>query len=179
MADALVVSEFTHKFAYLRAHPDKLIIDDLTECCKKNIRVAAHITAAIMGRLLDPATEPSNKLPILYLTDAIMKKVGGTYPEYFSKHLVAVVQRAVNEISPQERKKLGTLIKTWEERRLLPSDVLTQMSNAVAKRLAADTVLPPPQVAPPHVPYQPLGQPRGQPMMQPGYQMPPPGINQP
>ena len=142
-----VAAEFAANFGALRAHPDKMIIESLTECCKRDIRAAYAVTNTIVGRLQDPATDPAFKLPILYLSDAIMKKVGGTYPEFFSKHLAAVIHRTINEVQPQDRKRLGVLVKTWEERRLLPADVIAQMSNSVAQRLALDAAMPLPMPA--------------------------------
>ena len=136
MNEAAIMSEFNVKFSYLRAHPDRNIIIDLTEFAKQHIALSYHIVGAMVHRLQDPLTDTSFKLPILYLADAIMKKVGGTYPEYFSKPLVAVVQRAMLELSQPDRKKLAVLIQTWEERRLMPADALGQMS-AIATTASA------------------------------------------
>jgi hypothetical protein len=50
---------------------------------------------------------------------------------------VAVFQRAYDEFSPEEKKKLDSLLGTWEERMMLGPDLLVKMRGFVNARKGA------------------------------------------
>ena len=127
-----LLADFATLFGRLRDHPDKNLILDLTKFCEKNIAIVApELSDMIIARIIDPAIPSNWVLPIFYLMDSIMKNVGGSYPVLFSRHLGAVFERSFDQLSPKDKSKLDFLLGTWEERRMLPPDLLVYMRQLV------------------------------------------------
>jgi CID domain len=140
----VILAEFAALFGRLRDHPDKNLILDLTKFCERNIAIAApQFSDLIIARVIDPAIPPTWILPVFYLMDAIMKHVGGNYPILFSRHLGVAFERCFDQLSPKDKGKLDFLLGTWEERRLLPPEVLAYMRKTVAtkKQLAGTAAM--------------------------------------
>lgn len=94
-------------------------------------------------------------MPLFYLVDSIMKRVGGSYVDLFGKHIDVVFQRTFNEVkcfpasinnlyilihslfqlNETDRARLDFLLSTWEERRLWPNAILSKMRNYIGTRI--------------------------------------------
>jgi len=78
------------------------------------------ITLIIIYYYKDPITLPTFKVPIFYVIDIILKKVGGPYYFHFSHHIAQIFILTYNEFYKlnilDQNMKLAKLIVTWEER---------------------------------------------------------------
>jgi hypothetical protein len=93
-----VLQEFELLFSILKEHPDKKLILDLTKMCERHVVLSTPLSDMIMARIIDPLTPSGWKLPTFYLIDSVMKHVGGPFPMLFSRHMMAVFQRAYDEV---------------------------------------------------------------------------------
>lgn len=114
-------------------YPDSEKIKALTNFTIEHIAFAQPISEIIINRLLHPHTRPTYKKPVFYLIDSILKKVGGAYPMLFTKHFSEVFEHCFTGIPDADRKKLDGMFGLWEERKLLPGDLLLKMKQEVAK----------------------------------------------
>jgi hypothetical protein len=78
------------------------------------------ITLIIIYYYKDPITLPTFKVPIFYVIDIILKKVGGPYYFHFGHHIAQIFILTYNEFYKlnilDQNMKLAKLIVTWEER---------------------------------------------------------------
>ena len=165
-----VLQEFELLISILKEHPDKKLILDLTKMCERHVVLSTPLSDMIIARIIDPLTPLNWKLPIFYLIDSVMKHVGGPFPMLFSRHMMAVFQRAYDEVHllhgrlpfssrqnpppflcpqmPQKEKdRLDFLLGTWEERQLLPGELLAGMRRMVVARKAGVGGPPPAMVS--------------------------------
>jgi len=133
--DALV--HFTQHLESMKDWPDKAIIMELTGITERNIDFAFNFVNIIVSRLMSSQTHSSYKLPMFYLVDSIMKNVGGPFAALFGKHFYDIFGVTISGIHDTDRKKLDFLIGTWEERKILPADLLLLMRQTVHKPLVA------------------------------------------
>lgn len=124
---------FAQNLENMKDWPDKAIIMDLTAITENNINYAYNFVNIIISRLISPQTHSSYKLPMFYLMDSIMKHVGGPFAALFSKHFIDIFPISVQNLHESDRKKLLFLIGTWDERKLLPPDLLQNMKENVLK----------------------------------------------
>ena len=125
--DAAVVGNFCRLFYRLGQHPDKILIDEVVAYAGNYSSQAYHIAQAVVSRFMDTSVPGANKLTILYVMDAIMKRVSG-YPYLFSRYIVDVVQNAMNWLpTAREQTKLDFLVQTWDERKHLQTEALQQI----------------------------------------------------
>ena len=125
---------FTQNLENMKDWPDKAIIMDLTSITEHNINFAHNFVNIVISRLISPQTHSSYKLPMFYLMDSIMKHVGGPFAALFSKHFIDIFPISVHNLHESDRKKLLFLIGTWEERKLLPPELLLNMKETILKQ---------------------------------------------
>ncbi|XP_061596385.1 pre-mRNA cleavage complex 2 protein Pcf11 [Cololabis saira] len=88
-------------------------INMLTILAEENIQFAKDIVAIIEAQISKaPATE---KLPVLYLVDSIVKNVGGEYLAVFAKNLITSFICVFEKVEENTRKSLFKLRSTWDE----------------------------------------------------------------
>ncbi|KAM9846851.1 pre-mRNA cleavage complex 2 protein Pcf11 isoform 2-T2 [Aulostomus maculatus] len=88
-------------------------INMLTILAEENINFARDIVAIIEAQISKaPATE---KLPVLYLVDSIVKNVGGEYLAVFAKNLITSFICVFEKVDENTRKSLFKLRSTWDE----------------------------------------------------------------
>uniref|UniRef100_A0A7N8YLW1 Pre-mRNA cleavage complex 2 protein Pcf11 n=1 Tax=Mastacembelus armatus TaxID=205130 RepID=A0A7N8YLW1_9TELE len=88
-------------------------INMLTILAEENLNFAKDIVAIIEAQILKaPATE---KLPVLYLVDSIVKNVGGEYLEVFAKNLISSFICVFEKVDENTRKSLFKLRSTWDD----------------------------------------------------------------
>ena len=80
--DYVVINNFQCLLESLKG-PDADIIKSLTDYTHNNFKYAYEFASDIGRRLI--TCNLSYKLPVCYLMDSIMKRVGGPFAEYFSK----------------------------------------------------------------------------------------------
>ena len=121
--DSVAVGNFCRLFYRLGQHPDKILIDEVVAFAGNYTSQAYHIAQAVVSRYMDTSVPAANKLTILYVIDAIMKRVSG-YPYLFSRYIVDVVQNGMKWLpTAREQSKLDFLVQTWNERKhLLPGE---------------------------------------------------------
>lgn len=133
--DALVY--FTQHLESMKDWPDKAIIMELTGITERNIDYAFNFVNIIISRLMSSQTHSTYKLPMFYLVDSIMKNVGGPFAALFGKHFYDIFSVTISGLHDTDRKKLDFLIGTWEERKILPADLLLLMRQTVHKPVVA------------------------------------------
>ncbi|XP_054611775.1 pre-mRNA cleavage complex 2 protein Pcf11 [Dunckerocampus dactyliophorus] len=88
-------------------------INMLTILAEENVNFAKDIVAIIEAQISKaPATE---KLPVLYLVDSIVKNVGGEYLAVFAKNLITSFICVFEKVDENTRKSLFKLRSTWDE----------------------------------------------------------------
>ncbi|KAM6907162.1 LOW QUALITY PROTEIN: pre-mRNA cleavage complex 2 protein Pcf11 [Xenentodon cancila] len=88
-------------------------INMLTILAEENIQFAKDIVAIIEAQISKaPSTE---KLPVLYLVDSIVKNVGGEYLAVFAKNLITSFICVFEKVDENTRKSLFKLRSTWDE----------------------------------------------------------------
>lgn len=138
-----LLAEFESKFNRLGNYPEKTIIFDITRFSEVHIGIANILANIIVARIIDPNTNLTFKLPIFYLIDSIMKHVGGPYAALFSRHLAEVYLRVFDELPEKDRARLDFLLSTWEERKLLSSELLSRMRSHINLRIVAPNLQTP------------------------------------
>ncbi|MBN3285974.1 PCF11 protein, partial [Polyodon spathula] len=88
-------------------------INMLTILAEENLNFAKDIVAIIEAQIAKaPATE---KLPVLYLVDSIVKNVGRDYLAAFTKNLVTTFICVFEKVEENTRKSLFKLRSTWDD----------------------------------------------------------------
>ncbi|XP_041863791.1 pre-mRNA cleavage complex 2 protein Pcf11 [Melanotaenia boesemani] len=88
-------------------------INMLTILAEENLQFAKDIVAIIEAQISKAtATE---KLPVLYLVDSIVKNVGGEYLAVFAKNLITSFICVFEKVDENTRKSLFKLRSTWDE----------------------------------------------------------------
>ncbi|KAM3869035.1 pre-mRNA cleavage complex 2 protein Pcf11 [Diretmus argenteus] len=88
-------------------------INMLTILAEENLHCAKDIVAIIEAQISKaPTTE---KLPVLYLVDSIVKNVGGEYLAVFAKNLVTTFICVFEKVDENIRKSLFKLRSTWDD----------------------------------------------------------------
>ncbi|XP_029029356.1 pre-mRNA cleavage complex 2 protein Pcf11 [Betta splendens] len=88
-------------------------INMLTILAEENLNFAKDIVAIIEAQILKaPSTE---KLPVLYLVDSIVKNVGGEYLAVFAKNLITSFICVFEKVDENTRKSLFKLRSTWDD----------------------------------------------------------------
>lgn len=128
---------FTQHLESMKDWPDKAIIMELTGITERNIDYAFNFVNIIVSRLMSSQTHSTYKLPMFYLVDSIMKNVGGPFAALFGKHFYDIFGVTISGLHDTDRKKLDFLIGTWEERKILPTDLLLLMRQTVQKPVIA------------------------------------------
>ncbi|XP_030055959.1 pre-mRNA cleavage complex 2 protein Pcf11 isoform X2 [Microcaecilia unicolor] len=95
-------------------------INMLTILAEENVQFAKDIVILIEAQI---AKAPSSeKLPVMYLMDSIVKNVGREYLAAFSKNLVSTFVNMFEKVDENTRKSLFKLRSTWDE--IFPSKKL-------------------------------------------------------
>ncbi|XP_029458082.1 pre-mRNA cleavage complex 2 protein Pcf11 [Rhinatrema bivittatum] len=95
-------------------------INMLTILAEENVQFAKDIVILIEAQIAKaPSTE---KLPVMYLMDSIVKNVGREYLAAFSKNLVSTFVNMFEKVDENTRKSLFKLRSTWDE--IFPSKKL-------------------------------------------------------
>ncbi|MBN3308854.1 PCF11 protein, partial [Amia calva] len=102
-------------------------INMLTILAEENLNFAKDIVAIIEAQIAKaPATE---KLPVLYLVDSIVKNVGREYLGAFTKNLVTTFICVFEKVDENTRKSLFKLRSTWEN--IFPLKILYGLDRTV------------------------------------------------
>ncbi|XP_029923941.1 pre-mRNA cleavage complex 2 protein Pcf11 [Myripristis murdjan] len=88
-------------------------INMLTILAEENLHFARDIVAIIEAQI--SKAPPSEKLPVLYLVDSIVKNVGGEYLAVFAKNLVTSFICVFEKVDENIRKSLFKLRSTWDD----------------------------------------------------------------
>lgn len=131
-----LLRHFTAHLDRLKDWPDKNIITELTAITEHNINLAQNFAFIIVSKLGHESTFASYKLPLFYLIDSIMKHVGGPYAALFGKLLGESYPRALKDLHEKDRGRLDFLLGTWEERKILPLELL----DTLKRHLRSQTV---------------------------------------
>ncbi|XP_053703647.1 pre-mRNA cleavage complex 2 protein Pcf11 [Synchiropus splendidus] len=88
-------------------------INMLTILAEENRSCARDIAAIIEAQI--SKAPPTEKLPLLYLVDSIVKNVGGEYLAVFAKNLITSFICVFEKVDENTRKSLFKLRSTWDE----------------------------------------------------------------
>ncbi|CAL8265594.1 unnamed protein product [Merluccius merluccius] len=88
-------------------------INMLTILAEENLHFAKDIVAIIEAQIIKAPS--SEKLPVLYLVDSIVKNVGGEYLAVFAKNLVTSFICVFEKVDENIRKSLFKLRSTWDD----------------------------------------------------------------
>nr|XP_046267196.1 pre-mRNA cleavage complex 2 protein Pcf11 [Scatophagus argus] len=88
-------------------------INMLTILAEENINFAKDIVAIIEAQI--SKAPPTEKLPVLYLVDSIVKNVGGEYLAVFAKNLITSFICVFEKVDENTRKSLFKLRSTWDD----------------------------------------------------------------
>ena len=72
---------------------------------------ARGVVQAISRKLAEVG--PERKLPLIYLTDSILKNVGGPYVAEFEKEVLAMIPNAFAEVNAHVRSRIWRVHGTW------------------------------------------------------------------
>ncbi|XP_022086204.1 uncharacterized protein LOC110976864 isoform X1 [Acanthaster planci] len=89
----------------------KPLISMLTMLAEENVKHAPQIVEVIESRL--QKAKPSEKLPVLYLMDSIIKNVKGAYLEAFTPNVVQTFCGVFEKVDEKTRQSLFKLRMTW------------------------------------------------------------------
>ncbi|XP_078078009.1 pre-mRNA cleavage complex 2 protein Pcf11 isoform X1 [Mustelus asterias] len=88
-------------------------INNLTILAEENLKYSPEIVKLIEAQITKaPASE---KLPVMYLMDSIVKNVGGSYISLFAQNLSPVFSSVFEKVDESTRKSLFKLRSTWDE----------------------------------------------------------------
>uniref|UniRef100_K7F5E1 Pre-mRNA cleavage complex 2 protein Pcf11 n=1 Tax=Pelodiscus sinensis TaxID=13735 RepID=K7F5E1_PELSI len=88
-------------------------INMLTILAEENVPFAKDIVSLIEAQIAK--APPTEKLPVMYLMDSIVKNVGREYLTAFTKNLVATFICVFEKVDENTRKSLFKLRSTWDE----------------------------------------------------------------
>ncbi|XP_014235867.1 pre-mRNA cleavage complex 2 protein Pcf11-like isoform X2 [Trichogramma pretiosum] len=107
-----IVEEYVSSLQDLKSN-SKPYINMLTQLAEDYIEYASAIVAAVEVHLLKVRNEI--KLPVLYLIDSIVKNLGGSYLELFSKNIVQTFCKVFEKVDESTRSKMWKLRNTWND----------------------------------------------------------------
>ncbi|XP_063287364.1 pre-mRNA cleavage complex 2 protein Pcf11 [Pelobates fuscus] len=87
-------------------------INMLTILAEENVQFAKDIVTVIEAQIAKAPT--SEKLPVMYLMDSIVKNIGRDYPTAFAKNLVTTFVNVFEKVDENTRKSLYKLRSTWD-----------------------------------------------------------------
>ncbi|XP_040282333.1 pre-mRNA cleavage complex 2 protein Pcf11 [Bufo bufo] len=127
-------------------------INMLTILAEENVQFARDIVTLIEAQIAKaPSTE---KLPVMYLMDSIVKNVGRDYLAAFAKNIVPTFVNVFEKVDENTRKSLFKLRATWDE--IFPSKKLYTLDLRVNQLDSAWPVKPlPPNVNSPSIHVNP------------------------
>ncbi|XP_077154772.1 pre-mRNA cleavage complex 2 protein Pcf11 [Ranitomeya variabilis] len=127
-------------------------INMLTILAEENVQFARDIVTLIEAQIAKaPSTE---KLPVMYLMDSIVKNVGGNYQTAFAKNIVSTFVNVFEKVDENTRKSLYKLRSTWDE--IFPSKKLYALDVRVQQVDPAWPIKPlPPNINSPSIHVNP------------------------
>ncbi|XP_072332643.1 pre-mRNA cleavage complex 2 protein Pcf11 isoform X3 [Scyliorhinus torazame] len=88
-------------------------INNLTILAEENLKYSLEIVKLIEAQITKaPASE---KLPVMYLMDSIVKNVGGSYISLFAQNLSPIFSSVFEKVDESTRKSLFKLRSTWDD----------------------------------------------------------------
>ncbi|XP_067842368.1 pre-mRNA cleavage complex 2 protein Pcf11 [Heptranchias perlo] len=88
-------------------------INNLTILAEENLKYSPEIVKLIEAQITKAPV--SEKLPIMYLMDSIVKNVGGSYISLFAQNLMSTFASVFEKVDESTRKSLFKLRSTWDE----------------------------------------------------------------
>uniref|UniRef100_A0A4W3JWC6 Pre-mRNA cleavage complex 2 protein Pcf11 n=1 Tax=Callorhinchus milii TaxID=7868 RepID=A0A4W3JWC6_CALMI len=88
-------------------------INNLTILAEENLKYSSEIVKLIEAQITKAST--SEKLPIMYLMDSIVKNVGGSYISLFAQNIVSTFACVFEKVDESTRKSLFKLRSTWDD----------------------------------------------------------------
>lgn len=139
------INLFIARFADLREHPDRDVITDLTGMVVENVVLdnsfAGNVVKVIVDRLKSHSTFAPYKLPIFYLIDSILKRVGGPFAPMFGQHFANEIGLfGLANVGERDRRKLEFLFETWRERQFFSLNLVTLMKEALIPMVSESQV---------------------------------------
>ncbi|XP_073425291.1 pre-mRNA cleavage complex 2 protein Pcf11 [Dendrobates tinctorius] len=127
-------------------------INMLTILAEENVQFARDIVTLIEAQIAKaPSTE---KLPVMYLMDSIVKNVGRNYQTSFAKNIVSTFVNVFEKVDENTRKSLYKLRSTWDE--IFPSKKLYALDVRVQQVDPAWPIKPlPPNINSPSIHVNP------------------------
>ncbi|KAM4048171.1 pre-mRNA cleavage complex 2 protein Pcf11 [Anomaloglossus baeobatrachus] len=127
-------------------------INMLTILAEENVQFARDIVTLIEAQIAKaPSTE---KLPVMYLMDSIVKNVGRNYQTAFAKNIVSTFVNVFEKVDENTRKSLYKLRSTWDE--IFPSKKLYALDVRVQQVDPAWPIKPlPPNINSPSIHVNP------------------------
>uniref|UniRef100_UPI00398ECB9B pre-mRNA cleavage complex 2 protein Pcf11 n=1 Tax=Pristiophorus japonicus TaxID=55135 RepID=UPI00398ECB9B len=88
-------------------------INNLTILAEENLKYSSEIVKLIEAQITKAPV--SEKLPVMYLMDSIVKNVGGSYISLFAQNLIPTFSSVFEKVDESTRKSLFKLRSTWDE----------------------------------------------------------------
>ncbi|XP_067890022.1 pre-mRNA cleavage complex 2 protein Pcf11 [Heterodontus francisci] len=88
-------------------------INNLTILAEENLKYSPEIVKLIEAQITKAPV--SEKLPVMYLMDSIVKNVGGSYISLFAQNLSPIFSSVFEKVDESTRKSLFKLRSTWDE----------------------------------------------------------------
>lgn len=129
------MSNFQTALHKLTDHPDKNLIEYLTEYCVNNQSISNSLADVIFLRLTERNLPPTYKLSIFYLMDNIMKRSRDAFVLLFQERMERTYQHLFQEMTDGHRAKLDKLFGFWEERNFFHRNLLKQMRDLINRLL--------------------------------------------
>ncbi|XP_075707509.1 pre-mRNA cleavage complex 2 protein Pcf11 isoform X2 [Rhinoderma darwinii] len=127
-------------------------INMLTILAEENVQFARDIVTLIEAQIAKASS--TEKLPVMYLMDSIVKNVGRDYPTAFAKNIVSTFVNVFEKVDENTRKSLYKLRSTWDD--IFPSKKLYALDMRVNQLDPAWPVKPlPPNVNSPSIHVNP------------------------
>ncbi|XP_066444255.1 pre-mRNA cleavage complex 2 protein Pcf11 [Eleutherodactylus coqui] len=127
-------------------------INMLTILAEENVQFARDIVTLIEAQIAKASS--TEKLPVMYLMDSIVKNVGRDYLAAFAKNIVSTFVNVFEKVDENTRKSLYKLRTTWDE--IFPSKKLFALDVRVNQLDPAWPVKPlPPNINSPSIHVNP------------------------
>jgi hypothetical protein len=130
----------------------KPIINDLTRLAEQN-RAYAERVAECVHRRISCEGVGERRMPFLYLTDSILKNVGGVYFAAFYPNMVEDIATTYALVPPDVKERIIHLLRTWVDRTLFSASTMQKLQARLGRTIeptprpaptAVSTVVPPP-----------------------------------
>ncbi|XP_077983868.1 pre-mRNA cleavage complex 2 protein Pcf11-like isoform X2 [Glandiceps talaboti] len=118
----------------------KPLINMLTMLAEEHAPFATHVVRLIEARL--NKAKPTEKLPVLYLLDSILKNISGTYQGFFTHNIVETFCGVFEKVDEKTRQAMFKLRTTWNE--YFPSSKLHSLDVKVNTIDPAWPIMAPP-----------------------------------